>query len=297
MSAPIFLYGVGAAKAGTTWLARVFRAHPELALPPVKEAHYFDSLENPASLWPVDQFVRARMISRDDLDDATDPADRRRLTRRIQMLDRWLALVASHEQDDARYETLMQGLWRGQAHVAADVTPAYALLPVKTLKRMAALNEGRTRFLMVLRDPIDRLWSNLRMTLARRAAMGQDEDALREVLLGLVMGGEQREELARSDYAGALDRLEQAVPEEHRMVLFYEDLFQQKTLDRISTFLGLSHPLTPLQDSFNTGARVDLRDDEQSALRKVLMPQYECVLSRFGSLPTRWQDNMIGSVQ
>lgn len=297
MNAPIFLYGVGAAKAGTTWLARVFRAHPELALPPVKEAHYFDALENPGSLWPVDQLVRARMISRDDLDEATDPAERRRLTRRVRMLDRWMGLLASQEQNDARYESLMQGLWRGQARVAADITPAYALLSVETLKRMAALNEGRTRFLMVLRDPIDRLWSNIRMTLARRAAMGQDEDALRNSLMGSVMGGEQREELARSDYAGALERLERAVPEEHRMVVFYEDLFQQETLDRISAFLGLSAPLSPLQDNFNTGARVDLRDDEQSALRKVLMPQYECVLSRFGSLPTRWQDNMIGSVQ
>ena len=38
---PDFL-GIGAQKAGTTWLGRNLQAHPEVWMPRVKEVHYFD---------------------------------------------------------------------------------------------------------------------------------------------------------------------------------------------------------------------------------------------------------------
>src|SRR5947207_15861690 len=38
---PDFL-GIGAARAGTTWLHSNLRRHPQIWLPPVKELHYFD---------------------------------------------------------------------------------------------------------------------------------------------------------------------------------------------------------------------------------------------------------------
>jgi hypothetical protein len=39
--APHFI-GIGAQKAGTTWLYRNLQEHPEVWLPPEKELHYFD---------------------------------------------------------------------------------------------------------------------------------------------------------------------------------------------------------------------------------------------------------------
>ena len=41
MSYPDFL-GIGAQKAGTTWLSHNLQLHPEVWMPPVKELHYFD---------------------------------------------------------------------------------------------------------------------------------------------------------------------------------------------------------------------------------------------------------------
>ena len=41
MSGPTFL-GIGAQKAGTTWLYRGLQQHPDIWLPPVKELHVFD---------------------------------------------------------------------------------------------------------------------------------------------------------------------------------------------------------------------------------------------------------------
>ena len=45
MTNATLLFGIGAAKAGTTWLYRYLAAHPEVRLPAVKELHYFDTCE------------------------------------------------------------------------------------------------------------------------------------------------------------------------------------------------------------------------------------------------------------
>ena len=41
---PDFL-GIGAPRAGTTWLWTVLRQHPQIWMPPRKELHYFDRAE------------------------------------------------------------------------------------------------------------------------------------------------------------------------------------------------------------------------------------------------------------
>ncbi|MEP5630493.1 MAG: sulfotransferase [Tateyamaria sp.] len=290
--AATFLYCIGAAKAGTTWLARALRNHDQAALPPIKETHYFDSVENGSSIWALDQLIRVRSDVRAEMAASSDDKTRARNTRRVQEIDRWLALVGAQRRNDAMYQKLMMRPV-GPAHrVVADVTPAYALLKSDTYARMAALNEGRTRFLMILRDPVDRLWSNIAMTVTRRTEKGMPFDAARAAVLAEVTRSKDNPERARSDYVGTLDRLENAVPADQRMVLFFEDLFQSETLTKLSRFLGLDTPLEGPKERINAGTGLQMNSAERSQLADLLRPQYSNIQSRLGSLPQRWQDNL-----
>lgn len=38
---PVGFYGIGAQKAGTTWLSAMLRQHPQVWIPDIKEVHYF----------------------------------------------------------------------------------------------------------------------------------------------------------------------------------------------------------------------------------------------------------------
>ena len=295
MARGTFLYGVGAAKAGTTWLAQCLRAHPECALPPVKETHYFDSVESGKSLWAVDSLIRNRQQARDSLATATSDAERARAIVKVDNIDRWLALVATGKRDDARYEELMQARLKKMHSVVADVTPAYALLKASTFARMAALNDGQTRFLMILRDPLDRFASNMAMTLGRRAERGVDTDALRMDMIRRLGSGRNTDEFARSNYAKTLSRLDLAVPEQKRMVVFFEELFQPETMELISAFIGLDAPLEPIEEKVNEGSGMRLSEEERSILAPRLKTQYEDVLARFGRVPERWQSNLVAS--
>lgn len=272
-----FLSCIGAAKAGTTWLARALRGHDQAVLPPIKETHYFDALENGTSIWALDQLIRVRSDVRAEMTAARDDKTRKRTARRVQEIDRWLALV-------------------GAAHrVVADVTPAYALLKLDTYARMAALNDGQPRFLMILRDPIDRLWSNISMTVARRVDMGVGADAARAAILDEVTTGVNNPERARWDYAGTLARLEAAVPAAQRKVVFLEDLFQPKTLAALSDFLGLDTPLIGPDEKVNASTDAHIAPDVHARLCGLLRAQYDDVQARLGAIPQRWQDNLAQS--
>lgn len=291
-----FLYCIGAAKAGTTWLARALRNHDQAALPPIKETHYFDALENGTSIWALDQLLRVRSDVRAEMASASDDKARARNTRRVQEIDRWLSLVGAQRRNDVMYQKLMMRPVNPAHRVVADVTPAYALLKSDTYARMAALNNGNTRFLMILRDPVDRLWSNIAMTVARRVEKGVPFDSARTAILNEVTAGNHNPELARSDYSGTLARLESVVPADQRMVLFFEDLFRPETLEKLSTFLGLDAPLEGPNDRINAGAGLEINQAEQTQLGTLLRPQYIDIQTRLGDLPQRWQDNLAESM-
>ena len=291
--AAAFLYGIGAAKAGTSWFAQALRAHPQAALPPAKETHYFDSLEFGSSMWSMDQMMTLRARKRAAMARMQNDAKRRAAAQWVQMLDRWIALIGAQTQDDQGYVALMQRRARGDVRVVADITPAYALLSEQTLARMAALNDGHTKFLMILRDPVDRLWSNIGMTLARRAAKGVDATAARNALMAEVLSDDANSpEIARSDYAATLTRLHAAVPEDRRLVLFFEELFAPETLGRVADFLGFDTALTGPNQRINAGSGIQITPDERARLAERLRPQYDDIQTRMGRLPDRWHETL-----
>ena len=63
MPDPTVVYGVGATKAGTSWLYRYLHDHPDCAMPAVKEAHYWDTFDPEACAKQVAAFrVRLREL-------------------------------------------------------------------------------------------------------------------------------------------------------------------------------------------------------------------------------------------
>ena len=57
--------------------------------------------------------------------------------------------------------------FRGDKSAYGDMTPAYAVLPVSTIREIAALNPGM-RLIYTLRNPIERSWSAAGMLASRR---------------------------------------------------------------------------------------------------------------------------------
>jgi hypothetical protein len=130
--------GMGAHRAGTTWLWRNLRAHPDIWTPPSKELHLFDRRLNRGA---------GRILPR-------NPAVVRAYYRRF-----FLKSGLSRNLVRGEYTTCYMTL------SASDVRLVHATVP-------------DAKLLFLMRDPLDRLWSHVRKDMRSMTGVSpEDADA------------------------------------------------------------------------------------------------------------------------
>jgi hypothetical protein len=268
-------FGIGAQKAATTWLDHYLRGHPEICLPLHKELHYWTTLRLPsASNWSVRVEREVRRIEERGRLRRLLRSPRRRAVDRAWVLSH--AMLRAPTPGHCAYADVLFQAWRGQP-VVGEITPAYALLSAATFAEMAGLGRD-VRFVFVMRDPVARLISAVRMSARRRHAwLG---DALRAKML------------KRSRYDLTIRQLEAAVPREQIAYFFYESLFRQAEMDRLCDFLGVAHRPAMFDRKVHAdpGTAVRLDREVEARAMEALVPAYDFVRKRFGELvPATWR--------
>ncbi|MDO5632808.1 MAG: sulfotransferase [Paracoccus sp. (in: a-proteobacteria)] len=150
---------IGAQKAGTSWLAQVLGQHPQVWLPPFKEAHYFNYQFIPGHRYWINWHYR------------TMPAEIRARHKRRQSpippeVDAWLDAICAGKRmfTNHWYKRIFAP---APAHaMPADFSPEYSTLPDEGVAHVARFL-GRARVIYLIRDPVDRAVSQLRMNLMR----------------------------------------------------------------------------------------------------------------------------------
>ena len=283
------MFGVGAVKAGTGWLRRYLEGHPDCATPLYKELRYFDT---PQSGYYDEQIKQARNFVQEIKDqiEAGTIKDLKTAQTQLNATRRWVKALQLRVETPKAYASYLTDGADG-ATVAADISSAYSQMPGSHLKQMAGLM-AQTRFVYLLRDPIDRLWANVRLDARQKSDHAElvRGHALNEV--DRILSGAESAMLQSSDYNKSLETFEQAIPDKNRKVLFYETLFRDDTIRDLCAFLGLKHHAasekTPAQDD----QPIKLDAARKNGLKKLLAPQYQAVQARFQTLPAAWQDNM-----
>ncbi|SEW10359.1 Sulfotransferase family protein [Aliiroseovarius sediminilitoris] len=279
MSGQTFIFCLGATKAGTSWLFDYLSGHRECHLPAMKELHYFDALEHGTG-----DYYRTQAQSR--LEAARKDPSTAWQKRLVADLERWLSVFDGKTRDDAAYLRYVQ---KGgeQARVIGDFTPAYGLLKEKSLKTMAALTD-KVRFVYLMRDPVDRIWSNIRMMV------GNDGSALAAKVDG-VLNGTADNILDRSNYRRTLNRLTRAIPREALHIEFYERLFTPAAIERLCAFLGITPQPASFDRVVHQSTKADLPMGQRAQLQAALKPQYNFVESFLGELPAEWTQKMVSA--
>ncbi|MEM1267020.1 MAG: sulfotransferase [Pseudomonadota bacterium] len=289
------LFCVGATKAGTSWLYNQLREHPECGLGWRKEVTYFEDEGSGILLQWRTKFkeevaeCEASLASWKSL--GFSAAKRDAVAGRQARLSRALSLKylpGTRHQDYLDFVT-DDGRFAGK--LTADVTPSYARLRATTLAEMAALGPG-VRFLYILRNPVDRAWSHVRMALSRDTEQEPTEIRARRRFGRFLKGGFPKVH-ADCDYAGNLSQLVEGVPEPQRMVLYYEDLFTQEGADRLADFLGIAR-FTPEFERVVHGGTVSYKLPAKLRLRgiEMLRDQYSAMEAQFGRIPEAWQRDL-----
>jgi hypothetical protein len=265
-----FLLGVGAQKAGTTWLHHYLARSPQCARGYRKEYHVFDSVDLPAEKWR-ERNVDMAQAELDKLRGG-EPADPVHLHR------------ASMIADPAFYYDYFTGLLRTRPRIrlTADVTPEYAMLPVERLTEIRdsfAARRVRAAALFLMRDPVDRIWSQIRMQEGRRPRRFPEPAA---EMVGRLYADPLYEQWSR--YEVTLRNLDEVFEPEHVHYGFYEELFDDEQVREVCRFTGIDYREPDFDRKANASAAkgVDALPDEiVEAVATHLRETYEAVADRF----------------
>jgi hypothetical protein len=276
-----FLLGVGAMKAGTTWLHDHLAASPQCQPGVRKEYHVFDSLDLAREPYLLQRVVAKAHASLDEVAQArpTDPT---------------FLVQAAMIADEELYFDYFTALFARSPGIrlTLDVTPGYALLSPDRLSRIRGSFEQRgvravAAYLM--RDPVERIWSQVRMQKRRRP---ENNPGTAEELVAQRYAEPSYAE--RTVYDVTIRNLDDSFGE-LAAYAFYEELFDPATaaseIARLSTFLGIDPQPPDLGAQFNVSPRsAELPEATVRAVAEHYRPTYEFVASRFPDrdLPRIW---------
>jgi hypothetical protein len=291
--ADVLLYGIGAQRAGTTWLFEQLAAHSEVHLPRPfgrpKELQYWNSIR-----WPFEQKYRVMLTGQRTVLGSNGLSARLRarvdgtFRARREAWRAYLALLTGNPYDHAAYAAYLAA-GRGSRRIVGDITPNYALLRPDTFVEMAGLHRD-TRFVYVMRDPVDRLWSGLRYRYASQLRSGaMSADGLLRAMAECLANPDHPDRRF-SDYAATMAALEQAVDASRIRYLLFERMLDPGGVDELGAWLGLGPLAVAPERPRNAGVAADVRLPAALAAeaRRVLSSAYEAAAARLGPLPTRW---------
>ncbi|WP_061960875.1 sulfotransferase [Demequina flava] len=222
------MLGVGAQKAATTWLYDYLRRSPQFVHRLFKEYHVFDSSDAATQEWSRKKVFRL----------SAENSANAKLQKSSQAKHLLRASMVLHPKHYYGYfDTLLCS--GPEFRLAADVTPAYALLSADRYAkiRTAFKRRGiRARAVFLMRDPVERAYSQVRMEHRRdpERFTVPPEQALRDLYT-------HPGTAARGRYDQTIANLEQAFPDSDLHYEFYERLFSKEAVGRVCEFLVVDY--------------------------------------------------------
>ncbi|MDB6174838.1 MAG: Sulfotransferase family [Chthoniobacteraceae bacterium] len=284
-SRPQFL-GIGAQKAGTTWLWAQLQRHPNVWMPPRKEVHYFDRnfptpnyLGEPRLLRRIfgrETHHRAwREMMQADFRQSWKAKDLKAL--------RWYSRFYFGALDDDWYRALFP---KDEHLMCGEITPAYSILAEEDVAHIARLLP-ELKIILLLRNPIDRAWSQIRFDWTRGARA--DITNLEEIKAFI----DSPKQSLRSSYLRMLEIWGRHFPPERFLVGFYDDITTQPAhlLERVTQFLGLeSAPATPqdLGRKVHASREAPMPPEIRAYLIEKYAPDLRLLEERFGAPVSEW---------
>ena len=255
-----FVLGLGAQKAGSSWLHAQLNRRRDAEFGFLKEYHIHDALTLPEA-----GFSNRRQRS------LIKPRTWRR--------QRFIA------QPQRYYDYFTSLLRRPGIQLTGDITPSYSALSPLTLQEILANFEQReisVRPVFLMRDPIERIISSQRMQLRKQNQLNHDAEV--NALRQLCMERPERVNL-RSDYGHTLMALSQIFDPSTCFIDLYERLFTPESWQRLCDVLNVPYEEPDWEQQVNV-SRTDtsIPDDVMAELGAWQAPTMAAVRQSMGHL-------------
>ena len=283
MSKPIDFICVGAQKSASTWLYKHLVKLPDFDLPPIKELHYFDRLDNyPARSRVAKDTPFARFLDRDNMmmmikdfgrvlwRDHYDLRD-------LKFLVRWHTM----KMTDANYDRIFRETYGNS--ITGEITPSYAYLHREEFIRMKDINPN-LKIIYILRNPIERAWSHARFV---KPSIIENE----KKVLSFFDSYKFRN---HGDYIASIKKIESVFSPGQFKIIWFDDVITNplETMKTIVSFLGgdkkFVDRLTGLDVPVNVSTKMKMPEGIEVRLKSIYHDMMHEMASKYESVPRKW---------
>lgn len=273
-----FYLGLGAQKAGTTWLFRQICKAENFRPGLCKEYHLFDYLH----------------LGREGA--------RANASKRIKNFDNWnrtisfknkCELIDSFYDDQSRYYQYMDSLLAKEEHFTVDITPSYCGLSAEVLSVIKEEFNKRdilVKVIFSMREPICRLDSEIRMAQRRRA--NNEQLSNREIINKMENRASNKDEI-QGKYGYTVGQIDNVFKESEVLYVFFEDLFSGAYSDKLASFFSLPAELFDIDQKINSFERsLRFPIEQLEKWRLYFDSEYQFVESRFNFDTEKWKSTL-----
>lgn len=270
---------VGAQKAGTTWLYTQLNNHSDIEFSPVKEIHYFNTINNGSILLTLRKVAYLERLIK---------------TNRTALAQYFSDLSQGKEVDPGIYKLLspVDDNWyieqfSGSKRYSADFSPEYALIGNVGFTHIKKLSNN-PKIIFIMREPISRAKSAIKYYFQMEGidikTISNDE------ILSLI---DSDLIINKSQYEITINDLTNNFRDDQVLYLFYENMMNDKqgTLDKVTRFLDIdsvpNHP-ERLNLKINATSDYTFSKEVDALLLKKLIKTKEFVSNRFNDVPISW---------
>lgn len=261
---------IGAQKSGTTWLYQQLEKHPQVWVPPIKELHYFDRPH-------IKRYAHA----------ITSPLIMGKSVRSVLRCSVkskfifWAIRYVFGLRNDTYYSSLFP---ISTTQVTGEVTPAYAWLDETTIRHISSLMP-KVKLIYLLRNPVDRAWSHLKMHERKG-------NVKRDTSVAEIMKIKEKKMLEHSSYSEHLKRWEMCFEEEQIFIGFFDQIKTdpKSLMESIYSFLevdpGFASEQENLTKAYNQGQSGAMPLEVEKELSEKLLPEINELHKKFNNSHT-----------
>ncbi len=273
---------IGAQKAGTTWLHRNLDTHPDVSFPYFKELHYYDEIEEGICTNLYCRFFDGhwknewwRHTLKYSLYEAYKAKDLHKLM--------WLSKYFFAPRGKRWYRSLFPN---EAGTITGDMTPEYGILRQELIRQIHS-NYPQTKIILLLRNPIERDWSNIKMWQKRVKGMKSIQDVDMQFLIG-----QAKHNNDLSNYKMMIENWGSIFPKENFLIRFFDEIKEDpiNLLKDTYKFLGINsdHSAGTEKSVVNKGLTDKIPDEVASVLKEKHFDNLRAIEPLFEAQPTNY---------
>ncbi len=278
-------YGIGAQKAGTSWLHYNLNRLPDFDLLPIKELHYFDrdkTYLSRSSL--VKTNLKNRIKERKWFVNAIKEILFADTIKQKKFYFKW---YFSNYND-----TWYQSLYKNTSGFTGEITPSYSFLKIEDIERMYAVNP-QAKLIFMVRNPIERAWSQFRYQSRHK----KDFDINKILPEEMIAFMNSKNQILRSDYLATIKNYTKVFPKNHLLIGFFDSVAENpvELLREIVKFIGSNDKYIENYTQFSVKKNVSKEITCPSIVLEHLKNMYrepiENLAREYGSYFNVWLEN------